>query len=96
MRMKISDAYNELMEYSNLPERFRAGSFGLLEEEIETLREFVDSFYEEVEKNRSVDLDDFTEFMGFLFTLWCADSETVMNLLMYAFSRSAMIQNGVR
>ena len=49
--MVITDEYIELMNCNNLPERFRAGDFGLLEEESATLREFVDNFYESVEDN---------------------------------------------
>ena len=50
--MIISEEYERLMVYDELPERFRAGDFGLLEEEIATLRGFVDNFYASVEENR--------------------------------------------
>ena len=46
--MIISEEYERLMFYNELPERFRAGDFGLLEDEIATLRGFVDSFYASV------------------------------------------------
>ena len=44
-KMIISKEYERLMYYDELPERFRAGDFGLFEDEIATLRGFVDSFY---------------------------------------------------
>ncbi len=75
--MIISEDYNRLMYYDELPERFRAGDFGLLEEEIETLREFVDSFYASVERNGCVTLEDFTVFMDFLCIVKDADNEEV-------------------
>ena len=91
--MKISEEYERLMLYYELPERFRAGDFGLLEEEAATLRDFVDSFYASVEENGCVTLEDFTEFMDFLCVLWNADSETVRNIIAEAFMKSAGIRN---
>ena len=93
--MVITDEYIELMNCNNLPERFRAGDFGLLEEESATLQEFVDNFYESVEDNGHVTLEDFTEFMGFLFVLMDADSQEVQRILTGTFARSAKIQNGL-
>ena len=93
--MVITDEYIELMNCNNLPERFRAGDFGLLEEESATLREFVDNFYESVEDNGCVTLEDFTEFMGFLHVLMDADSQEAQRILTGAFARSAKIQNGL-
>ena len=78
--MIISEEYERLMHYSELPERFRAGDFGLLEEEIATLREFVDSFYASVDDNGYVTLEDFTEFMDFLAVIRDADSAAVRNI----------------
>ena len=91
--MKISDEYIRLMHYSELPERFRAGDFGLLEEEIATLREFVDSFYASVNDNGCVTLEDFTEFMDFLAVIRDADSDVVQNIITEAFMKSAEIRN---
>ena len=91
--MKISDEYIRLMHYSELPERFRAGDFGLLEEEIATLREFVDSFYASVKDNGCVTLEDFTEFMDFLAVIRDADSDAVQNIITEAFMKSAEIRN---
>ena len=91
--MVITEEYMQLMTYHELPERFRAGDFGLLEEEIATLREFVDNFYASVESNGCVTLEDFTEFMDFLCVLWTADSDTVQNTVMTAFMKSAEIRN---
>ena len=69
--MKLSEEYERLMLYSELPERFRAGDFGLLEDEAATPRDFVDSFYTSVEENGCVTLEDFTEFMDFLSVWGC-------------------------
>ena len=91
--MIISEEYNRLMRYNELPERFRAGDFGLLEEEIATLREFVDSFYASVESNGCVTLEDFTEFMDFLCVIHDADSEAVQNIVTEVFMKSAMVRN---
>ena len=91
--VKISEEYERLMLYYELPERFRAGDFGLLEEEAATLRDFVDSFYASVEENGCVTLEDFTEFMDFLSVIWDADSETVRNIIAEAFMKSAGIRN---
>ena len=91
--MKISDEYIRLMHYSELPERFRAGDFGLLEEEIATLREFVDSFYASVKDNGCVTLEDFTEFMDFLAVIWDADSDAIQNIIAEVFMKSAEIRN---
>ena len=91
--MKISDEYKRLMHYSDLPERFRAGDFGLLEEEIATLREFVDSFYASVNDNGCVTLEDFTEFMDFLAVIRDADSDAVRNIIAEVFMKSAEIRN---
>ena len=93
--MKISEDYERLMHYNALPERFRAGDFGLLEEESKTLREFVDSFYEAVHENGYVDLKDFTEFMDFLWVLSFADSPEVQLILTRAFMKSAEIRNAL-
>ncbi len=91
--MKISEEYERLMHYSELPERFRAGDFGLLEEEIATLREFVDSFYASVKDNGCVTLEDFTELMDFLAVIRDADSDAVQNIITEAFMKSAEIRN---
>ena len=93
--MIVTEDYIRLMTYYELPERFRAGDFGLLEEEVAILREFVDNFYESVENNGCVTLEDFTEFMGFLYVLMDADSQEVQRILTGAFARSAKIQNGL-
>ena len=94
--MIISKEYEKLMEYNELPERFRAGDFGIFEYEREILREFVDNFFEAVEENGYVDLEDFTEFMGFIQTLNGVDSDEVQNILFYAFMKSNMIQNALK
>ena len=73
------------MFYNELPERFRAGDFGLLEDEIATLRGFVDSFYASVEENGCVTLEDFTEFMDFLAVIRDADSDAVQNIIAEVF-----------
>ncbi len=91
--MIISEEYENLMFYSELPERFRAGDFGLFEEELATLRGFVDSFYASVEENGCVALEDFTEFMDFLAVVRDADSDAVQNIIMEAFMKSAEIRN---
>ena len=94
--MKISEEYEQLMQYDELPERFRAGDFGLLEDEIKTLREFVDSFYEEVERLGYVALEDFTELMDFIAVLYHgAESEAVDLTLIHAFMKSAEIRNSL-
>ena len=91
--MIISEEFERLMFYDGLPERFRAGDFGLLEEEIATLRSFVDSFYASVKDNGCVTLEDFTEFMDFLAVIWDADSEAVRNIIAEVFMKSAEIRN---
>ena len=91
--MLIKEEYLQLMDYNDLPERFRAGDFGLLEDEIAILREFVDNFYAAVESNGCVTLEDFTEFMDFLCVLWTVDSEAVQNIVMTAFMKSAEVRN---
>ena len=94
--MIISKEYEKLMEYNELPERFRAGDFGIFEYEGDILSEFVDNFFEAIEENGYVDLEDFTEFMGFIQTLNGVDSEEVQNILFYAFMKSNMIQNALK
>ena len=91
--MIISKEYERLMFYNELPERFRAGDFGLLEDEIATLRGFVDSFYASVEENGCVTLEDFTEFMDFLAVIRDADSNAVQNIMTEVFMKSAEIRN---
>ena len=93
--MRIPEVYEELMEYNNLPERFRRGDFDLLQEESQTLREFIDDFFDAAEKNGNVSLEDFVEFMGFLQTLWDVDSEEVKNILTTAFMKSAKMGNAL-
>ena len=91
--MIISEEYKSLMFYNELPERFRAGDFGLLEDEIATLKGFVDSFYASVEDNGCVTLEDFTEFMDFLAVIRDADSDAVQNIIAEVFMKSAEIRN---
>jgi hypothetical protein len=91
--MIVSEEYKRLMFYSELPERFRAGDFGLFEDEIATLRGFVDSFYASVEDNGCVTLEDFTEFMDFLAVIRDADSDAVRNIIAEVFMKSAEIRN---
>ena len=91
--MVLSEAYRELMQYYNLPERFRAGDFVLTEEEAEILREFVDGFYDSAEKNGYVSLGELTEFMSLLEVLCGADSEEVRAVLAGAFLRSGTLWN---
>ena len=91
--MIISEEYERLMLYYELPERFRAGDFGLLEEEIATLRDFVDSFYASVEDNGCVTLEDFTKFMDFLAVIWDVDSDAVQSIIAEVFMKSAEIRN---
>ena len=93
--MVITKEYIQLMTDYELPERFRAGDFGLFEDEAAILREFVDNFYASVEGNGCVTLEDFTEFMDFLCVLWGADSDVVQNILMSAFMKSAEIRNNL-
>ena len=92
-KMIISEEYKRLMYDDELPERFRAGDFGLLEEEIATLRGFVDSFYASAQDNGCVTLEDFTEFMDFLAVIRDADSEAVRNIIAEVFMKSAEIRN---
>ena len=92
-RMIITKDYRRVMDTGDLPERFHSGDFGIFEFEVDTLKEFVDNFYEAAEANGSVDLDDFTEFMDFLQVLWPADTEAVDKILMHAFVKSNMIHN---
>ena len=94
--MIITKEYEKLMEYNELPERFRAGDFGIFEYEGEILREFVDNFFEAVEENGYVNLEDFTEFMGFIQTLNGVDSDEVQNILFHAFMKSNQIQNALK
>ena len=91
--MIISKEYERLMSYDELPERFRAGDFGLFEDEIATLKGFVDSFYASVEDNGCVTLEDFTEFMDFLAVIRDADSAAVRNIIAEEFMKSADIRN---
>ena len=91
--MIISEEYKRLMLYYELPERFRAGDFGLLEEEIATLKDFVHNFYASVEDNGCVTLEDFTEFMDFLAVIRDADSDAVRNIIAEVFIKSAEIRN---
>ena len=81
------------MLYYELPERFRAGDFGLFEEEIATLRGFVDSFYASVEDNGCVTLEDFTELMDLLAVVRDADSDEVQRIITEVFMKSAEIRN---
>ena len=90
--MIISKEYEKLMFYDELPERFRAGDFGLFEDEIATLRGFVDSFYASVEENGYVTLEDFTEFMDFLAVIRDASSDAVQNIIAEVFMKSAEIR----
>jgi hypothetical protein len=91
--MIISKEYERLMYYDELPERFRAGDFGLFEDEIATLKGFVDSFYASVEENGYVTLEDFTEFMDFLAVIRDASSDAVQNIIAEVFMKSAEIRN---
>ena len=91
--MIISKEYERLMFYDELPERFQAGDFGLFEDEIATLRGFVDSFYASVEDNGCVTLEDFTEFMDFLAEIRDANSDAVQNIIAEVFMKSAEIRN---
>ncbi len=91
--MIISKEYERLMCYDELPERFRAGDFGLFEDEIATLKGFVDSFYASVEENGCVTLEDFTEFMDFLAVIRNASSDAVQNIIADVFMKSAEIRN---
>ena len=91
--MIISKEYERLMSYDELPERFRAGDFGLFEDEIATLKDFVDSFYASVEDNGCVTLKDFTELMDFLAVIRDANSDAVQNIIAEVFMKSAEIRN---
>ncbi len=91
--MKIPEGYDSLMY--EIAESFRAGSFGLFEWELETLKEFVDNFYSAVERSGCVTLEDFTAFMDFLCVVKDADNEEVQNLIARAFMKSAQIRNGL-
>ena len=91
--MIISEEYERLMFYDELPERFQAGDFGLFEDEIATLRGFVDSFYASVKDNGCVTLEDFTEFMDFLAVIRDANSDVVQNIIAEVFMKSAEIRN---
>jgi len=92
-KMIISKEYERLMYYDELPDRFRAGDFGLFEDEIATLRSFVDSFYASVEDNGCVTLEDFTEIMDFLAEIRDANSDAVQNIIAEVFMKSAEIRN---
>ena len=94
-QMTITEEYDDLMDYNNLPERFRAGDFGIFEDEEAILREFVDNFYETARRNGYVDLWDFTELMAFIDICRDADTDTVQNILVKAFIESAKIQNAL-
>lgn len=83
------------MNYYELPERFRSGDFGLLEEEIDTLKEFVKNFYDSVEENGCVTLEDFTEFMDFMCIIRDAESEAVQNIIAEVYMKSAEIRNEI-
>ena len=91
--MIISDDYRRLTYYLDLPERFRAGDFGLYEDEAAILREFIDSFYASAEERGYVSIEDFTEFMDFLALLQDADSEEVENIEATAFIKSTKLRN---
>ena len=94
--MKITEEYRELMQYNELPERFRAGDFGITEQEEAILKEFVDNFYDSVNRNGYVDLEDFTEFMAFLDLLRHANTDAIENILAESSIKSAEIWNRLR
>lgn len=89
--MIIPKEYNSLMY--DVAESFRAGSFVLFEWELEILEEFVNNFYEAVERDGCVTLEDFTEFMDFLCVVKDADNEKIQNIITRAFMKSAEIRN---
>lgn len=94
-RMIITKEYRRLMDPLDLPERFHSGDFAIFDFEEEILKEFVDNFYEALEQNGYVELEDFTEFMTFLQILGPADTEKVQNILMYAFIKSNLIASAL-
>ncbi len=91
--MKISREYKELMEYYNLPERFRAGDYAFYDDEDKILREFIESFYASAEKNGCVSLWDFAVFMDFLSVTRDADTQEMDLIITEAFIKSAKIRN---
>ena len=93
--MIISNDYKDLMRSEKLPERFRAGDYFVDEEEVKTLKEFVKNFYEAVEENQGVTLEDFTEFMDFMDVIRDAENEEVQDVVTEAFVRSAKIRNKI-
>ncbi len=91
--MIISEDYESLMFDGELPERFRAGFFCLYEEEIATLRDFVDSFYAAAEENGYVTLEDFTNLMDLLDMILIADTDEVQDIIADVFIKCAEMQN---
>lgn len=89
--MIIPEEYDSLMY--DIVERFKAGSFGLFEWELEMLKEFVNNFYSSVEQNECVTFEDFTMFMDFLCVIKDADNEGIQNLIAEAFMKSTEIRN---
>jgi hypothetical protein len=93
--MRISREYGQLMDCACLPERFQAGDYSLDGEEKAVLKEFIDGFYDSVKENGCVPLDDFFEFMDFLDSIWCGDTEEVTEVAAYTFLNSAKLHSAV-
>ena len=85
--MIISDDLRELMQHYSLPERLRAGDFALFDHEKEILRNYIDDFYEMLEIDGTVSLEDFTYFMDFL-QLFMDTEDDAGEILSYACIKS--------
>ncbi len=92
--MTVTKDFEELMHYNNLPERLRAGDFSLFEYEKDILRKYIDDFYEVIEKDKSVSLEDFTAFMDFL-QLFMDAEDAARDILSYACIKSNKIRSGM-
>lgn len=92
--MTVTKDFEELMHYNNLPERLRAGDFVLFDYEKDILKEYIDDFYEMIEKDKAVSLEDFTAFMDFL-QLFMDTEDDARDMLSYACVKSNKIRSGM-
>ncbi len=92
--MTISEDFRELMEHYNLPERLRAGDFVLFDYEKEILKKYIDDFYEMIERDGSVSLEDFTYFMDFLQVFMDTEGDAG-EILSYACIKSNKLRSGM-
>lgn len=90
--MEISEKYRNLMHYSTLPERFRAGSFALFEEEEKIIKDFIDEFFKSLNKNKFVSIEEFTGLMDFLDISSNANTKKIRDMVTEVFIKSSEIE----